>query len=130
MPMVEGELTDLDEGTVLISTAGGRRRRWPSATPSRSASPTGRSGLEVAGIYKTDNTGAVLPFTPTLSTLADAGFQVADNYLLDPDRRRTPTSPALPGAIEAQTAELPTVTVKDQAGFADEQRRRSTRCCC
>jgi putative ABC transport system permease protein len=25
-------------------------------------------------------------------------------------------------AVEAQTAELPTVTVKDQAGFADEQR--------
>jgi putative ABC transport system permease protein len=56
-----------------------------------------------------------------LHTLAAAGFRKADNYLLVTDRAGSDTA-RVKAAIERQTAQLPTVTVKDQAGYAAEQR--------
>ena len=62
-----------------------------------------------------------LVYTTTLGTLSDVGFQKADNYLLIETAAGADIG-AVQTTLEEQTADLPTVTVKDQAGFAEEQR--------
>jgi putative ABC transport system permease protein len=83
--------------------------------------PSGEVRLEVAGIYTADNPVLFFPFTTTIDTLEEAGFQRADNYLLINVAESADTA-AVQTEIERQTADLPTVTVKDQAGYAEEQR--------
>ncbi|RYU13446.1 ABC transporter permease [Nocardioides iriomotensis] len=122
VPMVEGELTDLDDGKVLISDSRAEDENVGVGDTVTISFPNGKEDLEVAGIYTTDNNTVLFyPYTLTLSTLADAGFQAADNYLLIQTEPGADVA-ALQRTIEEQTAELPTVTVKDQQGFAEEQR--------
>ena len=122
VPMVEGELTDLDDGKVLISDSRAEDEGVGVGDEVTIGFPTGEKALEVAGIYTADNNPVLsYPFTLTLSTLKDVGFREADNYLLIQTESGTDVA-ALQKTIEKQTAELPTVTVKDQQGFADEQR--------
>jgi putative ABC transport system permease protein len=82
--------------------------------------PSGKMGLEVAGIYEDNNPVLFFPITTSLGTFADAGFQEADNYLLVTVLSGVETS-AVQQVIEEQTSDLPTVTVKDQQGYAEEQ---------
>jgi putative ABC transport system permease protein len=83
--------------------------------------PSGKETLEIVGVYADDASVLGYPYTTTNRTLADADFQVADNYLLI-DVAADADATAVQRTIEEQTAALPTVTVKDQQGYADEQR--------
>jgi len=81
--------------------------------------PGGKRSWPVVGIYE-DNPVIFFPIVTTLTTLADAGFEPADNALI---------IDAEPGAasglqqrLDGVIADLPIVTVKDQAAFAQEQR--------
>ncbi len=122
VPMVEGSLTDLRDGTMLISDSRAEDDGLAVGDEVTMTFPTGKQDLEVVGIYQTDNNTVLFyPFTTTLDTLADAGFPEADNYLLISTEEGADTA-AVQRTLEQQTAELPTVTVKDQAGFAEEQR--------
>ena len=60
-------------------------------------------------------------FRQTIVFELHGGFQKADNYLLVTKQPGADTA-AIQAEVEAQTANLPTVTVKDQEGFAEEQR--------
>ena len=122
VPMVDGELTDLGPGKVLMADGRAKDEGVTVGDDVTIEFPNGKQRLEVAGIYSTDNNTVLFyPYTLTLAALADGGFQAADNYLLiqtDPGADVA----ALQRTIEDQTADLPTVTVKDQQGFAEEQR--------
>jgi putative ABC transport system permease protein len=121
VPMVEGDLGDLRDGTMLIREEQAVDRGLGVGDSMTFGFPSGKQALEIVGIYADDAAVLGYPYTTTNRTLADADFQVADNYLL---------IDVAPGAdvtrvqqeIEQQTAQLPTVTVKDQQGYAEEQR--------
>jgi putative ABC transport system permease protein len=76
-----------------------------------------RTELEVAGVYA-ENPVILFPIVTTTQTLLDAGFPDADNALLIDATDRV----GLQADLEEVVADLPIVTVKDQAGFAAEQR--------
>jgi putative ABC transport system permease protein len=72
----------------------------------------------VVGIYE-DNPVVFFPILTTVDTMADAGYEPADNALII---FAEPGAEKLQGELDAVIEELPIVTVKDQAAFADEQR--------
>ncbi|HEX6249265.1 MAG TPA: FtsX-like permease family protein [Nocardioidaceae bacterium] len=120
LEMVAGSVDDLVDGTVLVSAGEAEDQGLAVGDSVAYDMPAGPQRYDVVGIFE-DNPVLSYPYTTTLGTMADAGFQEADNYLLVTSEEGTSTS-ALQATIERQTAELPTVTVKDQAGFAEEQR--------
>src|SRR5262249_10430669 len=74
--------------------------------------------LKVVGIYA-DNPVIFFDTVTTLQTLKDQGYPASDNALiLDTD----PDVIGIQNELDAVVADLPIVTVKDQAAFADEQR--------
>ncbi len=122
VPMVDGSLADLRDGTLLVSSSRAEDDGLAVGDEVRMTFPEGEQDLEVVGVYDSDNAVLFYPFTTTLGTLSDvAGFQKADNYLLIETADGADIG-ALQTTLEEQTADLPTVTVKDQAGFAEEQR--------
>ncbi|MGI8899331.1 MAG: ABC transporter permease [Nocardioides sp.] len=121
VPMLEGSVSDLRDGTMLIGESVAEEDGLSIGDDVEMTFPGGKENLEVVGIYEADNQVLFFPYTTTIQTLEDAGFQAADNYLLigvedGADAATVQTT------IEGQTVDLPTVTVKDQAGYAEEQR--------
>jgi putative ABC transport system permease protein len=121
VPMVSGAVTDLKPGTVLLDQGYASAHHLGLGDRVSLAMPNGRETLKVVGIYQKNNPVLFSPLTTDLSTLARAGYQAADNYLMITAAPGTDVS-ALQRTIEDQTRALPTVTVKDQAGYAAEQR--------
>jgi putative ABC transport system permease protein len=117
--MVDGDLADFTDGTVLVD------ERWADDegltvgdTYTLEKTPRGEMELEVAGIYS-DNPVIFFDTVTTMQTLKDQGYPGSDNALiLDTD----PDTVGLQNRLDEVVAELPIVTVKDQAAFADEQR--------
>jgi putative ABC transport system permease protein len=118
--MLEGSAADLRAGTVIVSAEQAKEDGLEVGESIRYKMPTGTKRYQVVGVHA-DNPVLAFPFTTTLDTLAVAGFQKADNYLLV-TRQPGSDAEALQATIEQQTANLPTVTVKNQEGFAEEQR--------
>jgi putative ABC transport system permease protein len=83
--------------------------------------PDGPRSFTVAGIVEDGNPVLGYPFTVTPGSLLDAGYQPADNFLFIDKTPGTSTA-VLKDRVEKATGNLPTVTVKDQDGFAAEQR--------
>jgi putative ABC transport system permease protein len=83
--------------------------------------PNGARSYRVAGVVADDNPVLSYPFTLTLGSLVEAGYQPADRYLFIEKTTGTDTA-QLKKDVVAATGNLPTVTVKDQEGFAAEQR--------
>ncbi|MEO5852109.1 MAG: FtsX-like permease family protein [Nocardioides sp.] len=81
--------------------------------------PDGKRSWPVVGIYE-DNPIIFFPVVTTLRTLADAGFEPADNALVI--NAEPGAAAGLQQRLDAVIADLPIVTVKDQAAFAEEQR--------
>jgi putative ABC transport system permease protein len=71
----------------------------------------------VAGIFD-DNPVVAAPVLMTLDDYVDGGFPDSDNVLI----LFTDDSPGIQDRLDAVVADLPVVTVKDQAEFAQEQR--------
>ena len=118
--MAAGSTADLTDGTVIVSENKAEDDNLEVGDAISYTMPSGKQRYEVVGIYRS-NPVLGFPFTTTLDTLLDAGFQDADNYLLI-TREQGADAAALQATIEQQTAALPTVTVKDQHGYAEEQR--------
>ena len=79
--------------------------------------PTGKRAFSVAGIFE-DNPVVAAPVLMTLGDYDEAGFPDSDNVLI----LFTDDSPGIQDRLDAVVADLPVVTVKDQAEFAQEQR--------
>lgn len=120
LEMVEGSASDLTDGTVIVDADRAEDEGIAVGDTVTFAMPQGDREYDVVGIHE-ESPILAFPFTTTLDTLAEAGFQQADNYLLVTGEPGT-DSAELQRAVEQRTADQPLVTVKDQAGFAEEQR--------
>ena len=120
VPMVTGSVTDLRPGTVLVDQGFASDQKLQVGDSVKLAMPNGKESLKVVGVYEKNNPVLFFPITTDLKTLTDGGYQPADNYLMITAAAGTDLA-ALQKTIEDQTKALPTVTVKDQAGYAEEQ---------
>ncbi len=118
--MTSGSFDGLRDGTVVVdeSTAEQRGLTVGDEVPFRT--PEGVDRLRVVGTFA-ENPILIFPYVTTLGTLADEGFAEADNFVIV-DAAPGVGQKALLAALTDLTADLPTVSVKDQAGFAAEQR--------
>jgi putative ABC transport system permease protein len=120
LSLVEGDLDRVHTGTILVSQSLAEDDHIAVGDRIDYGMPVGMRHYEVVGIFE-DNPVLGYPLVTTLDTLRKAGFEPADALLLVGAEPGVDVS-ALRDRVEQQTAELPTVTVKDQAEFADEQR--------
>ncbi len=117
--LVSGSLDDLTDGTALVD------EEWAAEEGlsvgdrySLDQTPEGELDLRIVGVFET-NPVIFFPTVTTLQTLLDQGYPKSDNALI---------IDAAPGAVGVEerldevVADLPIVTVKDQAAFAEEQR--------
>jgi putative ABC transport system permease protein len=120
IPLLAGVLEQLQPGTVIVSAATAERRGHEVGDVLPFEFQGGEVPLEVVGIYET---GGAIPadYLTTLDTLEQGGLQPLDSILFitagqgaDLEQVRTDVS--------AITDELPTVTLKDPAQFAEEQK--------
>ncbi len=119
--MVEGELTDLrGRDGVLVASDRADRDQLAIGDTVPITLPNGTTRFRVDGIYEE---GPVLAsnFLVTLDALEAGGVTPADNYAYV---LREPGADAdqVTAGIERVIEDLPTVTLKDQAEFAAEQR--------
>lgn len=118
--MLEGSMGDLTQGTLLVSEE--RRDDDGLAVGDELAfkTPAGERTLRVAGVYA-ENQLLSSGYLVGMDTFRAAGYPDSDNYLmidLAPGVDRW----LVQADVEEVVAQLPTVTVKDQQGFAEEQR--------
>jgi putative ABC transport system permease protein len=117
--MVSGSLGDFTDGTMLVDDKWAAHEHLTvgdSYTVDKT--PRGRLELRVAGVYE-ENPVIFFPTVTTLQTLKDQGYPPSDNALIIDAE---PGAVGLQGRLDAVVKDLPIVTVKDQAAFADEQR--------
>ena len=118
--MTEGSLADLGRGTVVLNDVWAEEHGLSVGDELAAGAPAGDQQYDVVGVFKS-NPVMSYPIATTLDTLAQAGFQGVDNYLYvtsEPGQ----SVPVIQDEIETQTANNPTVTVKDQQGYTEEQR--------
>ena len=117
LSMMAGEVADLDDQTIFVSEDWAEDQDLDVGDTVTWEMPSGEEEYRVSGIYE-DTPVVRFPLT-TLDTLADAGFQRSDNNLIV---MAEPDSSGLQERLDAVVEELPVVTVKDEAAFAEEQR--------
>jgi putative ABC transport system permease protein len=120
VPMLAGVLSALEPGTVLVDSATAERRSYELGDELPFTFQGGTVDLTVTGIYETG--GAIqASFLTTLDTFEKGGLAPLDSILFV---NKTPTADA--AAVRADVEEivdpLATVTVKDPAQFAEEQK--------
>ena len=120
LEMAAGSLEAMEDGTVILEEEYAENEKLAVGDSLDVKAPTGDQQYDIVGLY-VSNPVTSYPITTTLDTMAEAGFQEADNYLLI-TRGPGSDAAAIQRATEQQTAQLPTVTVKDQEGYAEEQR--------
>jgi putative ABC transport system permease protein len=117
--ILDGKLSDFKDGSVLVDEKwAGDEGLEVGDTYTVDKTPKGRLTLTVAGIYA-DNPVIFFDTVTTMQTLKDQGYPGSDNALVID---AGPDTVGLKNRLDAVVADLPIVTVKDQAEFADEQR--------
>jgi putative ABC transport system permease protein len=117
--MVQGTLADFTDGSVLVDEGLAEDEGLSVGdTYTLEKTPKGELELRVAGIYA-ENPVIFFPTVTTLDTLKQQGYPTADNALI---LDAGPDTVGLQSRLDAVVKDLPIVTVKDQAAFADEQR--------
>ena len=118
LEVTSGSLDDLAEGTALLSQEYAAEHDLARGDELDVEVPGGTTELGVVGVFA-DNPVVQFPILTTNQTLLDMGFADQDNYLIiNADGGVS----GVQERLEAVVADLPIVTVKDQAGFAEEQR--------
>ena len=120
VPMLTGVLSALEPGTVLIDSQTAEGRGYELGDELPFTFQGGTVDLTVAGIYET---GGAIPanYLTTLDTFEKGGLAPLDSILFV---NKTPTADA--AAVRADVEQivdpLATVTVKDPAQYAEEQK--------
>lgn len=115
--MVAGSLDDLVDGTVIVDETYADEEGLAVGSDVSVQLADGKREMEVVGLYA-ENPILFFPIVTTPKTLVDAGYQDSDNFLvIDTDGRA-----GVQDALESVVEKSPVVTVKDQQGFAEEQR--------
>ena len=116
--VVQGSAGAFVDGTVLVKQAWADDRGLVVGDEIEVDVPVGKQAWRIAGVIE-DNPVVFAPVLTTLATMRDAGYQAQDNALI---------VDTAPGASDVQAglnevvADLPIVTVKNEAEFAAEQR--------
>ena len=121
VPTSSGSLSDLQDGMVAIDEGLAEEDDLGVGDVVTLPFPNGEEELEVVAVYADNDPVLWTSYATTLQTLEDAGYPAADSYLLITIDDAADAT-AVQEAVEGRTTDLPTVTVKDQAGFAEEQR--------
>lgn len=115
--VVEGDLDALIDGTVVVDETYADEEGLALGDDVTVTLADGEHDLEIVGLYA-ENPILFFPIVTTPQTLIDAGYQDSDNFLIiDTDGRA-----GVQQALDAVVEKSPIVTVKDQQGFAAEQR--------
>lgn len=114
---VAGDLGDLRDGTVTLDEAWADEEGLAVGDTLQMALNGRKTDLEVVAVHE-ENPVLLFPIVTTSQTLLEAGYPDADNALLIDTADR----PGVQADLEEIVADLPIVSVKDQAGFAAEQR--------
>lgn len=117
LDVTDGDASGLSAGSVLVQRFWADDEDLEVGDELTFDMPAGERTYVVGGIFE-DNPVVVSPVLLTLDDYADAGFPTTDNVLI----LFTDDSPGIQDRLDAVVAELPVVTVKDQAAFAQEQR--------
>ncbi|HEU5038718.1 MAG TPA: FtsX-like permease family protein [Nocardioides sp.] len=121
VPVIAGSLADLRDDTVLVRQSVAADRGLAVGDDVTLTFPSGRRTYEVAGVYPTTGSATTDQFLTTLGGLRKAGFVPEDSLLFivtEPGADQA----AVRSAIDGILADNPTVTLKDQQEFADEQK--------
>jgi putative ABC transport system permease protein len=113
----DGDPDGLTDGAVLLQRGWADDQGLAVGDDVSFEMPAGTRTFRVAGVFE-DNPIVVAPALMTLHDLAAGGFPESDNVLIV----FTDDSPGVQERLDAVVADLPVVTVKDQAEFAQEQR--------
>ncbi|MEV7430386.1 FtsX-like permease family protein [Nocardioides sp. NPDC092400] len=119
LTLVEGSADPLRDDTVVVQQSWAEEEGVGVGDTVTLDLPTGEAAWEVVGVFE-DDPIVFLPLLTTVDTLLAAGFPDRDNYIVvdaEPG-----AGPALQDRLEEVVADSPVVTVKDEAGFAAEQR--------
>ncbi len=117
--LVSGTFADFTDGSMLVDEGWAEDEHLSVGdTYTLEKTPKGKLELRVAGIYA-ENPVIFFPTVTTLQTLKDQGYPGSDNALILDAEGDTL---GLQNRLDEVVADLPIVTVKDQAAFADEQR--------
>jgi len=119
--MEQGRLADLSAGTVVISDERARSDGMHLGDSVRATVAGTTATFRVVGVYRV-SPGLGTPFLVSLDTLDGLGVAPADN-LAFVVRAPGADPAAVKAGISRVIADLPTVTLKDQAEFAAEQRQ-------
>jgi putative ABC transport system permease protein len=117
LDVTAGDATALAAGSVLIQRFWADDEDLEVGDDLTFDMPAGERTYTIGGIFE-DNPVVVSPVLMTLDDYADAGFPATDNVLI----LFTDDSPGIQERLDAVVVDLPVVTVKDQAAFAQEQR--------
>ncbi|MCW2853896.1 MAG: hypothetical protein JWM84_3560, partial [Nocardioides sp.] len=116
--VVEGDLADFEDGTVVVPESYADDEGLGVGETVEFETPGGTRTWPVVAVFE-DNPIIFLPLVTTLATLEESGYEAADNALII---FAEPGAGGLQAGLDAIVEELPIVTVKDQAAFAEEQR--------
>ncbi|MBC9734883.1 ABC transporter permease [Nocardioides marmotae] len=116
--LVEGSAAPLRDGTVVVQESWAEDEGVGVGDTVTLDLPAGEEQWEVVGIFE-DNPIVFFPLLTTLDTLLSAGFPDRDNYVVVDAE---PGATGVHERLEEVVADNPVVTVKDEAGFAAEQR--------
>ncbi|MEJ7834284.1 MAG: FtsX-like permease family protein [Nocardioides sp.] len=118
LELVEGRAADLTDETVIVQDSYADDEGLEVGDEIEVEVPAGKRSWPITALFE-DNPLIFAPIVTTLTTLEDAGFEPADNALVV---FAEPRAGNLQEELDATVADLPIVTVKDQAAFAQEQR--------
>jgi putative ABC transport system permease protein len=117
LTMVDGTTSALRDDTVLVSEKFADDEDLAIGDTVTYEMPTGKKTYRVVGTFE-NNPMVFLPVLTTIRTLSQAGFPDADNGLI----LTTVDRVGIQRDLERVVQDLPVVTVKNEAEFAQEQR--------
>ena len=113
-----GSVRDFADDTVLLKEDWAKEHHLGTGDTMKITVPTGKKEWRVAGVIE-DSPLVFSPVLTTTQTLLGAGFPDQDNYVVV---FAEPGAQGLQDRLDAVVKDLPVVTVKDEQGFAAEQR--------
>jgi putative ABC transport system permease protein len=122
VPMTSGAVDALADQAILVNTTTARSHHYSVGDPIVLKMQGGTARLTVAGIFKAS---AAIPtdYLVSLHTLVRGGIKPLDTALFI-TKKPGADSAQLRGQISALIKDNPTVTLKDQHQFADEQAKQ------
>lgn len=120
LKFVAGDPADFTDGTIIMNQSWAEEEQLSVGDDyTLHKTPTGDLELTLVAVFE-DNPIIFFPTVTTIDTLTEAGYPESDNSLIVIGK---PGANGLKAELDQVVEAMPVVTVKDQAGFAQEQRK-------